>query len=170
MALTRTVSFTYVMYVRTATEVAEICLAPFVMCTHAYLEQPVSSSQYGWVIHWVLATHYYRTIHCVPGFFDCLHIHGLCVSVCVCVCVCVYACVCVCVSVCACVRVRVCVYVCVCIWATESVPEDWQNQILVPLNKKDSRTSCGNYPGIALLTVLGKVFAKAILNRFKPRA
>ena len=56
------------------------------------------------------------------------------------------------------------------IWATESVPEDWQSQILVPLHKKGSRTSCDNYRGIALLSVPGKVFAKAILNRLKPRA
>ena len=33
-----------------------------------------------------------------------------------------------------------------------------------------SRTSCNNYRGIALLSVPGKVFAKAILNRLKPRA
>ena len=53
------------------------------------------------------------------------------------------------------------------IWATESVTEDWQSQILVPLHKKGSRT---NYRGIALLSIPGKVFAKAILNRLKPRA
>ena len=56
------------------------------------------------------------------------------------------------------------------IWATESVPEDWQSQILVPLHKKGGRTSCDNYRGIALLSVPGKVFAKAILNRLRPRA
>ena len=56
------------------------------------------------------------------------------------------------------------------IWATESVPEDWRSQILVPLHKKDSCPSCDNYRGIALLSVPGKVFAKAILNRLKPRA
>ena len=56
------------------------------------------------------------------------------------------------------------------IWATESVPEDWQSQILVPLHKKGSRTSCDNYRGFALLSVPGKEFAKAILNCLKPRA
>ena len=56
------------------------------------------------------------------------------------------------------------------IWETESVPEDWQSQILVPLHKKGSRTNCDNYRGIALLSVPGKVFAKAILNRLKPKA
>ena len=56
------------------------------------------------------------------------------------------------------------------IWATESVPEDWQSQILVPLHKKGSFTSCDNYRGSALLSAPGEVFAKAILNRLKPRA
>lgn len=56
------------------------------------------------------------------------------------------------------------------IWATESVPKGWQSQLLVPLHKKGSRTTCDNYRGIALLSIPGKVFAKAILNRLKPRA
>jgi hypothetical protein len=38
------------------------------------------------------------------------------------------------------------------------------------LHKKGSRTTCDNYRGIALLSIPGKVFAKAILNRLKPRA
>ena len=56
------------------------------------------------------------------------------------------------------------------IWETESVPEDWQSQLLVPLHTKGSRTICDNYRGIALLSIPGEVFAKAILNRLKPRA
>ena len=55
------------------------------------------------------------------------------------------------------------------IWETESVPRDWQSQLLVPLHKKGSLTICDNYCGIALLSIPGKVFAKAILNRLKPR-
>ena len=56
------------------------------------------------------------------------------------------------------------------IWETELVPEDWQSQLLIPLHKKGSRTICDNYRGIALLSIPGKMFAKAILNRLKPRA
>ena len=56
------------------------------------------------------------------------------------------------------------------IWETESVPRDWQSQLLVSLHKKGSRTICDNYCGIALLSIPGKVFAKAILNQLKPRA
>ena len=50
------------------------------------------------------------------------------------------------------------------IWETESVPEDWLSQLLVPLHKKGSRTICDNYRGITLLNIPGKVFAKAILQ------
>jgi hypothetical protein len=57
-----------------------------------------------------------------------------------------------------------------CIWRQESVPKDWINQILVPIHKKGSRTACDNYRGIALLSIPSKVFAKALLNRLKPRA
>ena len=56
------------------------------------------------------------------------------------------------------------------IWETESVPRDWQSQLLVPLHKKGSRIICDKYCGIALLSIPGKVFAKAILNQLKPRA
>ena len=56
------------------------------------------------------------------------------------------------------------------IWVTESVPMDWQHQLLVPLHKKGSRTICDNYRGIALLNIPRKVLAKAILNWIKPRA
>ena len=56
------------------------------------------------------------------------------------------------------------------IWETKSVPRDWQSQFLMPLHKKGSRTICDNYRGIALLSIPGKVFAKAIMNWLKPRA
>ena len=40
----------------------------------------------------------------------------------------------------------------------------------MPLNKNGSCTICANYHGIPLLSIPGKVFVKAILNRLKPRA
>ena len=55
-------------------------------------------------------------------------------------------------------------------WANQLVPANWQSQLLVPLHKKGSRTICDNSSGIALLSILGKMFAKAILNQLKPRA
>ena len=56
------------------------------------------------------------------------------------------------------------------IWEAELVPRDWQSQLLVPLHKKGSRFICDNCRGIALLSIPGKVFAKAILYWLKPRA
>ena len=38
------------------------------------------------------------------------------------------------------------------------------------MHKKGSQTICDNYRGIALLSIPGQMFAKAILNRLKPRA
>ena len=43
------------------------------------------------------------------------------------------------------------------IWKEETIPSDWENAVLVPLHKKGSRTNCGNYRGISLLTVAFKI-------------
>ena len=40
------------------------------------------------------------------------------------------------------------------------VPEDWESVVIVPLYKdKGERTTCGNYRGISLLSVTGKIYA-----------
>lgn len=44
-------------------------------------------------------------------------------------------------------------------------PEQWTKAILVPLHKKGSTSDLDNYRGIALLSVLGKVFSKVVNNR-----
>ena len=54
------------------------------------------------------------------------------------------------------------------IWREEVLPDDWKNQLLIPLDKKGSRSICDNYRGIALLSTPSKVFTKAILIRLKP--
>ena len=56
------------------------------------------------------------------------------------------------------------------IWASESIPSDWLDHLIVPLHKKGSRSECDNYRGIALLSIPSKVFARVLLNRIKPRA
>ena len=53
------------------------------------------------------------------------------------------------------------------IWEEEEVPEAWQKGILIKLPKKGDLTSCGNWRGINLLSVPGKVFCRVILKRIK---
>ena len=53
-------------------------------------------------------------------------------------------------------------------WTEEKLPQDWKLAEVVPLYKnKGKRSECGNYRGISLLSVLGKVFASINLNRCK---
>ena len=53
-------------------------------------------------------------------------------------------------------------------WTEENLPQDWKLAEVFPLCKnKGKRSECGNYRGISLLSVSGKVFASIILNRCK---
>ena len=51
------------------------------------------------------------------------------------------------------------------IWKNEEVPQDWKDASIVPLFKKGSRVDCGNYRGISLLSIAGKILARILLNR-----
>ena len=44
---------------------------------------------------------------------------------------------------------------------------DWQRAIIVPVHKKNNRRKCGNYRGISLLGIPGKVFAKILNDRVR---
>ena len=50
-------------------------------------------------------------------------------------------------------------------WAEGSVPQEWKDANIVAIFKKRDRTQCGNYRGISLLSIAGKVFARILLNR-----
>ena len=51
-------------------------------------------------------------------------------------------------------------------WEVGSVPKAWKDASIVTIYKKGDRTDCGNYRGISLLTVAGKIiFARILLNR-----
>ncbi len=55
-------------------------------------------------------------------------------------------------------------------WERGSVPEDWKTEIIVPLYKgKMERGVCRNYRGICLLSVVGKVFSKIVIDRGRLR-
>ena len=52
------------------------------------------------------------------------------------------------------------------IWEEEELPRDFRDATIVSLFKnKGSRTDCGNYRGISLLSIAGKILARVILNR-----
>ena len=51
------------------------------------------------------------------------------------------------------------------IWEKEQVPEDWRKAVIVPLFKKGDKSLCENWRGISLLSVVGKVFTRLLLNR-----
>jgi len=55
------------------------------------------------------------------------------------------------------------------VWMTERSPQDWKDSVLVTIFKKDDVKECGNYRGISLLSVPGKVYALLMLRRVSSR-
>ena len=54
-------------------------------------------------------------------------------------------------------------------WAQQRTPKDWQQAIIIPLWKnKGSKRECTQYRGIALLSHVGKMYAKIIESRLRP--
>ena len=51
------------------------------------------------------------------------------------------------------------------IWSSEKIPKEWVDAVIVPIPKKGDLHHCGNWRGISLLSVPGKVFALIIANR-----
>ena len=54
------------------------------------------------------------------------------------------------------------------IWHEEIVPRQWRDGFIVNIFKKEDREDPGNYKGITLLSVVGKVFCKILNNREDP--
>lgn len=52
------------------------------------------------------------------------------------------------------------------IWEEEEIPQEFRDATIVSLYKnKGSKSDCGNYRGISLLSIAGKILARIILNR-----
>jgi len=51
------------------------------------------------------------------------------------------------------------------IWETKSVPTDFRDANIVTVFKKGDRENCNNYPGISLLSIASKIFARILLHR-----
>ena len=52
-------------------------------------------------------------------------------------------------------------------WERRSVPQDWKDGAIIKLPKKGELCNCGNWRGITLLSVPGKVLCITLLNRLK---
>lgn len=65
------------------------------------------------------------------------------------------------------VHVRKVVWEIICnFWGCESVHQDWRDAVMIVLYKfKGKRDVCGNYRGISLLCVVGKVMSRLLLTR-----
>ena len=50
-------------------------------------------------------------------------------------------------------------------WEMGYVPQAWKDASIVTIYKKGDRTDFGNYRGISLLSIAGKIFARILLNR-----
>ena len=51
------------------------------------------------------------------------------------------------------------------IWREKFVPPQWREGLIVNLFKKGDKEDPGNYRGVTLLSVVGKVFCKVLYNR-----
>jgi exonuclease III len=51
------------------------------------------------------------------------------------------------------------------VWAGKMTPRDFQVSSLVPVYKKGPNTDCGNYRGICLLPIVGKIISLIVLGR-----
>ena len=52
-------------------------------------------------------------------------------------------------------------------WAEGQIPEDWNKAIIAPIYKKGNKTECGNFRGISLLSVPGKIYASILEKRIR---
>ena len=53
------------------------------------------------------------------------------------------------------------------VWEEEKVPEAWKRGIIVKLPKRGELSVCGNWRGINLLSVSGKIFCRILLQRVR---
>ena len=51
------------------------------------------------------------------------------------------------------------------IWEEESVPEDWLRGLIIKLPKKGDLTSCENWRGITLMSIVAKVLGRVLTKR-----
>ena len=52
-------------------------------------------------------------------------------------------------------------------WGEQHVPKDWKKGVIIKLPKKGDLSNCGNWRGITLLSVPGKVLCSVLLHRLR---
>ena len=63
-------------------------------------------------------------------------------------------------------QVEAAVYLlCAKVWREEKLPQDWTRGIIFPIYKDGDKRDTGNYRGITLLSIVGKVYAQVINGR-----
>ena len=53
------------------------------------------------------------------------------------------------------------------VWREQRVPAEWRDALLVPVPKNGDLILCGNWQGISLLDVMGKLFARVLNDRLQ---
>ena len=51
------------------------------------------------------------------------------------------------------------------VWREEKLPTDWTRGVICPIFKDGDKRDTGNYRGITLLSIVGKVFAQVVNER-----
>ena len=52
-------------------------------------------------------------------------------------------------------------------WQTENIPEDWKNNIIIPIHKKGETTKCENYRAICLSSIVFKLYTSILEKRLR---
>lgn len=52
-------------------------------------------------------------------------------------------------------------------WATNTIPKDWEKNVIVPLYKKGKKTKCENYRAICLASTLYKMYTKIVEKKLR---
>src|SRR5215469_2260738 len=55
-----------------------------------------------------------------------------------------------------------------CMLGEKGVPKDWQEACVVPVDKgRGSKSECGSYRGISMMSVVGKLYGRVVIDRVK---